>query len=127
MAFAIKESGLKPEDLAFINAHGTASPANDSAEALAFNEILPNVPVWGSKGTTGHTLGAAGALEAVLTLQALNKGILPVTNGFSVADESLNLIPTVKNTQITKRFAVSDSLAFGGCNAALVLGAYNAA
>ena len=127
LAFALKESGLKPEDLAFINAHGTASPANDSAEALAFNEILPNVPVWGSKGTTGHTLGAAGALEAVLTLQALNKGILPATNGFSIADESLHLIPTIKNTQITKRFAVSDSLAFGGCNAALVLGAYNAA
>lgn len=126
LAFAVKESGLKTEDLAFINAHGTASPANDSAEALAFNEVLPDVPVWGSKGTTGHTLGAAGALEAVLTLEALNTGILPVTNGFTTPDESLNLIPTVKNTKITKRFAVSDSLAFGGCNAAVVLGAYNA-
>ena len=127
LAFAVKESGVQLKDLAFINAHGTASPANDSAEALAFNEILPSVPVWGSKGTTGHTLGAAGALEAVLTLQALNKGVLPATAGFRVADESLNLIPTVETTQINKRFAVSDSLAFGGCNAALVLGAYNAA
>lgn len=127
LSFALKESGLAVEDLAFINAHGTASQANDSAEAIAFNAILPNVPVWGSKSVTGHTLGAAGAVEAVLALQALNQRLLPATVGFTMEDENLHIRPTVQTTSITKRFAMSDSLAFGGCNAAIVLGAKDAA
>lgn len=127
LSFALKESGLQLEEIAFINAHGTASQANDSAESIAFNIILPHVPVWGSKGVTGHTLGAAGAIEAVLSLEALNRRLVPATVGFSVPDEKLQLIPTTEHTSIQKRFAVSDSLAFGGCNAAIVLGANDAA
>lgn len=127
LSFALKESGLSVGDLAFINAHGTASQANDSAEAIAFNAVLPGVPVWGSKSVTGHTLGAAGAVEAVLSLQALNQRLLPATVGFTTEDENLHLRPTEETTSITKRFAVSDSLAFGGCNAAIVLGAKDAA
>ena len=127
LSFALREADLQVQEVAFINAHGTASQANDSAESLAFNAVLPNVPVWGSKGVTGHTLGAAGAVEAVLSLQALNRRLLPATVGFSTPDEKLQLVPTTQNTEITKRFAVSDSLAFGGCNAAIVLGAADAA
>lgn len=127
LSFALKESGVQLQDIAFINAHGTASQANDSAEAVAFKAVLPQVPVWGSKGVTGHTLGAAGAIEAVLSLQALNNRLLPATVGFTTPDEKLQLIPTTQHTAIQKRFAVSDSLAFGGCNAALVLGAGDAA
>lgn len=127
LAFALKDAGLSSQDMAFINAHGTASQANDSAEAIAFHAVLPQVPVWGSKGVTGHTLGAAGAIEAVLSLQALNKRLVPATVGFTTPDENLQLVPTTKNITITKRFAVSDSLAFGGCNAAIVLGAKDAA
>ncbi len=126
LAVALKDASLSAQEVAFINAHGTASQANDSAEAIAFNQILPGVPVWGSKGVTGHTLGAAGAVEAVLTLQALNARTLPATAGFTTPDENLHLIPTTQNTPIEKRFAVSDSLAFGGCNAAVVLGAKDA-
>ena len=121
--FALREAGLSAEDLAFVNAHGTASQANDAAEAAAFRTALPNVPVWGSKGVTGHTLGAAGAVEAVLTLTALNRKILPFTAGFSAPDDTLQITPSTNNQPIFKKAAVSDSLAFGGCNAALVLGA----
>ena len=127
LSFALKEAGVRAQEVAFINAHGTASQANDSAESMAFNTILPGVPVWGSKGVTGHTLGAAGAVEAVLTLQALNQQMLPATVGFTTPDEALHLIPTTANTPISARFAVSDSLAFGGCNAAIVLGGKDAA
>lgn len=127
LSFALQEAQLKPQDIAFINAHGTASQANDSAESIAFNAVLPQVPVWGSKGATGHTLGAAGAIEAVLALQALNRRLVPATVGFTTPDEQLKLVPTTQHTAIEKRFAVSDSLAFGGCNAAIILGASDAA
>ena len=127
LSFALQEANKTFADMAFVNAHGTASQANDSAESIAFNAILPEVPVWGSKSVTGHTLGAAGAIEAVFTLQALNNHILPSTIGFTTPDEQLQVTPTTQQTAISKRFAVSDSLAFGGCNAAIVLGASDAA
>ncbi len=122
---ALQEAQLSSNQLAFVNAHGTASQANDAAEAVAFNELLPQVPVWGSKGVTGHTLGAAGAVEAVLTLQALNHHLVPATTGFQLQDEQIGFSPTLKNISIQNRAAVSTSLAFGGCNAALILGAEN--
>ena len=127
LTFALRDANVQPQDLAFVNAHGTASQANDSAEAVAFRAVVPDVAVWGSKGVTGHTLGAAGAVEAVLSLQALNKRILPATVGFTMADEKLGLTPTTQTAPIAKRVAVSDSLAFGGCNAAIVLEACDAA
>lgn len=123
IAFALQEAGLQAQDLAFVNAHGTASQANDAAEAVAFTHLLPGVPVWGSKGVTGHTLGAAGAIEAVLTLCALNRRIVPPTIGFEQEDETLGFAPTCRPMDLTRRAAISDSLAFGGCNAAVVLGA----
>lgn len=127
LSFALQESGVPLQEIAFINAHATASQANDRAESIAFQAVLPQVPVWGSKGVTGHALGAAGAIEAVLSLQALNQRLLPATVGFTTPDEQLQVVPTTHPVQIQKRFAVSDSLAFGGCNAAIVLGARDAA
>ena len=124
--FALKEAGLTAADLAFVNAHGTASAANDPAEGVAFRALLPQVPVWGSKGVTGHTLGAAGAVEAVLTLEALNRKLVPPTIGFEEYDEAVGFTPTTQPTAITKLFALSNSLAFGGCNAAIILGAADA-
>lgn len=122
LTFALAESGVSANDVAFINAHGTASPANDAAESVAFGEILPGVAVWGSKSVTGHTLGAAGAVEAVLTLEALRQGKIPPTHGFSKADAQIGFSPTQQLTSTQKHIAVSDSLAFGGCNSVLVLG-----
>ena len=127
LSFALTDAGKKAEEIAFINAHGTASQANDKAESIAFRAVLPQVPVWGSKAVTGHTLGAAGAIEAVLSLQALSRRLVPPTIGFTTPDEQLQLVPTTQPTEITKRCAVSDSLAFGGCNAAIVLGAADVA
>lgn len=123
ISFALNQAQLTADELAFVNAHGTASQANDEAESAAFKTLLPNIPVWGSKGVTGHTLGAAGAVEAVLTLEALNQKVLPATTGFQVFDEKIGFSPTTQPVKIAKRTALSTSLAFGGCNAALVLGA----
>lgn len=123
--FALQQSALQAADLAFVNAHGTASQANDAAEAQAFKTLLPGVPVWGSKGVTGHTLGAAGAVEAVLTLAALNHQLLPATVGFTELDEQVGFAPTTKTQTIQKQAALSTSLAFGGCNAAVILGSKN--
>lgn len=123
ISFALQEGNLSATDLAFCNAHGTASPANDAAEACAFKEIFPALPVWGSKGVTGHTLGAAGAVEAVLTLEALNHQVVPPTWGFAEMDEQIGFSPTQNKLKIHKRAAISTSLAFGGCNVALIIGA----
>lgn len=123
ISFALKEAQVTSQQLAFVNAHATASSANDLAESVAFKALLKGVPVWGSKGVTGHTLGAAGAVEAVLSLQALNEKILPPTVGFSVQDEQIGFSPTTASSPIVKRVALSDSLAFGGCNSVVVLGA----
>jgi len=123
ISFALSQAGLTAQELAFVNAHGTASPANDAAESVAFRALLSGVPVWGSKGVTGHTLGAAGAVEAVLSLQVLNRRILPPTTGFRQFDNTIGFSPTLKTTPLQKKVALSDSLAFGGCNAAIVLGA----
>ncbi|MCL2390482.1 MAG: beta-ketoacyl-[acyl-carrier-protein] synthase family protein, partial [Endomicrobia bacterium] len=120
---ALNQSGLKPGDISFINAHATGTLDNDSAESLALNAILKGVPVTATKSKTGHALGAAGAIEACLTLICLNEQKIPAVENFKTADENLELVPVSKNTEIKNaKAAVSNSLGFGGCNAALVLG-----
>jgi 3-oxoacyl-[acyl-carrier-protein] synthase-1/3-oxoacyl-[acyl-carrier-protein] synthase II len=119
---AMKAAGITKNDIAFINAHGTGTRDNDAAEAKIFNEVLKDVPVMASKSHTGHTLGAAGAVEAVLTLMALRERVIPKAANFLGEDPALNLIPVIKNTKIEgKNIALSDSLAFGGCNSVIVI------
>ena len=84
--------------------------------------LLPGVPVWASKGGTGHTLGAAGALEAVLTLAALRSGFVPASLGFFNIDPEIGFAPTQSLLPVSSPYALSTSLGFGGGNAALVLG-----
>ena len=123
ISFALKQADINRESLAFVNAHATGTQDNDAAEAKVFNELLKDVPVTATKSRTGHALGAAGAVEACLTLICLNENKIPKTNNFTEADEKLNLVPVLDNTSIDpKKAAVSTSLAFGGCNAALALG-----
>lgn len=119
---ALGRASLGPDALAFVNAHGTATPDNDRVEALAMGAEIPGVPVWAAKGSTGHTLGAAGGLEAALTVLALRHGALPPSYGFSNPDEALGLCPTQSSQPIEKRAALSLSLGFGGGNAALLFG-----
>jgi 3-oxoacyl-[acyl-carrier-protein] synthase-1/3-oxoacyl-[acyl-carrier-protein] synthase II len=119
---ALENAGLNAADMAFINAHGTATPENDKVEGRLFARLLPTTPVWASKGGTGHTLGAAGALEALLTLQALNRRRVPASLGFQTPDPDVGIIPTRDILVPNSPWALSTSLGFGGGNAALVLG-----
>ena len=119
---ALQQAGLTADDMAFVNAHGTSTRENDKVEGRLLSSMLPHVPVWASKGGTGHTLGAAGALEAVLTLAALRCGTVPASLGFSEVDPEIGFAPTQSALSVSLPFALSTSLGFGGGNAALVLG-----
>ncbi|MDR3049421.1 MAG: beta-ketoacyl-[acyl-carrier-protein] synthase family protein [Elusimicrobiota bacterium] len=109
--------------LSFINAHATASIDNDTVEAKVFDDLFPNIPISATKSLTGHALGAAGAIEACLTLISLNNGIMPKTKNFKTKDERINMMPTIENIKFDgSKAAISTSLSFGGCNSVLMLG-----
>lgn len=122
---ALTQSGKKKTDLAFINVHGTGTKENDRIEGRTLARVLPGVPLWASKALTGHTLGAAGALEAVFTLTALARGLVPGSVGFTEQDPEIGISPLRETLTITKKIALSTSLGFGGSNAALVLSTEN--
>ena len=124
MRFALLDAGLQADEIAFINAHGTGTQDNDAAEARVFNERIPGVPVMASKSLTGHALGAAGSVEAVLSLISLNEGVVPAAANFTGEDPALKILPVIKNTAVEKgkEAALSDSLAFGGCNSVIAIG-----
>jgi 3-oxoacyl-[acyl-carrier-protein] synthase-1/3-oxoacyl-[acyl-carrier-protein] synthase II len=121
-ADALAQSGLPAEAVTFINAHGTGTQGNDLAESRVFAEDFPAAPFLSTKGYTGHTLGAAGPVEAAFTLACLERQLLPATAGFEVPDPDLPAIPTTANTPINGGVALSQTLAFGGSNSVLVLG-----
>lgn len=119
---AMSEAGIDAGDVCFVNAHGTATPDNDKIEGSVFRRIFGGeIKFLSSKGFTGHTLGAAGGLEAAFTAAALREGWIPASAGFSREDDEILLSPVRETTPISGRFAVSTSLAFGGNNAALVI------
>jgi 3-oxoacyl-[acyl-carrier-protein] synthase II len=122
LAYAIMESGKTINDIAFINTHGTATKDNDRTELRVLREMLTDIPFLSTKGYTGHTLGAAGAIEAAFTIACLETGMIPANAGFITPDPELGASPVTLNTHVSKKIAISDSLAFGGHNAALVLG-----
>jgi 3-oxoacyl-[acyl-carrier-protein] synthase II len=117
---ALGRAGLKPQDIDFINAHGTATPENDRVEGRLFPEMLPGVPFGSTKGFTGHTLGAAGGIEAVITIACLQQKRIPGNAGFEEADPDFPGRPVTQNTPIAGRYGLSDSVAFGGNNAVLI-------
>jgi 3-oxoacyl-[acyl-carrier-protein] synthase-1/3-oxoacyl-[acyl-carrier-protein] synthase II len=118
---ALTQAGTDRRHIAFINAHGTATSNNDMAEATVFRELFPTTPFIATKGVTGHTLGAAGAIEAIFTIAHLASGQLPASPGFTHPDPKLQVIPTTQPTRISGEFALSQSLAFGGNNSVLVI------
>ncbi|MDD2558973.1 MAG: beta-ketoacyl-[acyl-carrier-protein] synthase family protein [Desulfuromonas sp.] len=122
LKYAMAEAGIGAQELAFINAHGTGTPDNDKVEAQVLAALFPQVPFASTKCYTGHTLGAAGAIEAALTLQALEQGQIPASAGFTEIDPELGRGPVTTVTPVRGRAALSESLAFGGNNAAVVLG-----
>lgn len=119
---AFSTSGVAPEQIAFVNAHGTGTPDNDRVESRVLNEVLPGIPFLSTKGYTGHTLGAAGGIEAVFTVACLQRGELPANIGFTDPDPEHLCTPVAENTRIDGAVALSESLAFGGNNAVLILG-----
>lgn len=118
---AMQRAGASPSDVTFINVHGTGTRDNDKVESLVLREMFPDISILATKGATGHALGAAGAIEAAITLGCLMRGIIPASPGFLDPDPQLGVSPTVRAVELKSPIAVSDSLAFGGCNSALVL------
>jgi 3-oxoacyl-(acyl-carrier-protein) synthase len=117
---ALMACGGSAADIAFVNAHGTGTPDNDRVESRTLAEVLPGVPFLSTKGFTGHTLGAAGGIEAALTLACLELGRIPASIGFAEADPELPATPVREMTTTPGRLALSQSLAFGGNNAVIV-------
>ena len=122
MTLAMQEAGLTPKDIDYINAHGTATAANDAGEAQAIRQVFGDhdVLVSSTKGMTGHLLGAAGAVEAVITAAALQKGILPPNVGCQHQDPACPVtLVTTHNQHHPSRYALSNSFGFGGHNAVI--------
>ncbi|MDC7217866.1 MAG: beta-ketoacyl-[acyl-carrier-protein] synthase II, partial [Spirochaetales bacterium] len=117
---ALERSGISTDEIGFINVHGTGTENNDRIEGQVISELFPATPFTGTKGFTGHTLGAAGAIEAVMTVMSLQKGMLVPTSGFHEAAADSTAIPVTERTEVAAEYALSDSLAFGGNNSALV-------
>ena len=125
MRLAIEDAGLRPEDVDYINAHGTSTSLNDSGETLAIKKALGDnaykVMVSSTKSMTGHLLGGAGAVEAIITSLALKNGFVPATINYQVKDEAcdLDIVPNVGRKADIK-VALSNALGFGGHNASIV-------
>lgn len=117
---SLERSGITANEIDFINVHGTGTENNDRIEGQVIHELFPATPFTGTKGFTGHTLGAAGAIEAVMTVMALQNGQIMPTRGFHEAAPEAQAIPVTKKVDLDAQYALSDSLAFGGNNSALV-------
>ena len=118
---AMSCAGLDADAIAFINAHGTGTPDNDRVESRVLADMFPGQPFLSTKGYTGHTLGAAGPIEAALTLGFLDRGRLPATAGYATPDPDLPANPVDAPTPIQGSIALSQNLAFGGSNSVLII------
>jgi 3-oxoacyl-[acyl-carrier-protein] synthase II len=124
MRLALADAELTTSDVRAVNAHGTSTPLNDAAEGAAVTAVFGpgGVPVSGIKGVTGHSLGAAGALEAVSVLLSFAHRELPPTMGTTEVDPSLELDVVLEPRPWEPGPTVSNSFGFGGHNGCLVLG-----
>jgi 3-oxoacyl-(acyl-carrier-protein) synthase len=123
LAAALSEACIKPSSIGFVNAHGTGTHDNDLVEGTVLAEVFGSgLKMLSTKGLTGHALGAAGGIEAVFTALGLREGWIPASAGFENRDAAIPLAPVRETTAISERYAISTSLAFGGTNAAIVIG-----
>lgn len=122
MEMALADAGLAASAIGHVNAHGTSTPQNDSAEALAIAKVFGpgNVPVTSGKGVTGHLIGAAGAVEAIAALVAADRGLVPPTANHTRTDLPVDVVAGTPRS-IGRAPALSTSFAFGGHNVALVV------
>jgi nodulation protein E len=121
MRASLADASLRPAQIGYINAHGTGTLANDPTETAAIRAVFGNPPpVSSTKSLHGHALGAAGALEAAVTVLALRHGILPPTANFTAADPACDLDVIPNRSRVSQvEAAISNSFAFGGLNAVL--------
>jgi 3-oxoacyl-[acyl-carrier-protein] synthase II len=132
MKLALKHAGLEPCDVDYLNAHGTSTPLNDKSETAAvktvFGEHAYDMPISSTKSMTGHLLGAAGAVEAVFSIKALNNGLMPPTINYETPDPECDLdyVPNQARQKDLRR-VMSNSFGFGGHNACVIFGKYNGA
>ena len=126
MRMALDDARVRPEDIGYVNAHGTSTPANDGAETAALKTVFgahaKDLPISSTKSMTGHTLGAAGAIEAAVCILAMREGVLPPTINQEFPDPECDLdyIPN-RSRRATVDVSLSNSMGFGGHNVALVL------
>ena len=129
MKIAMEEANVKPEEITYINAHGTSTHLNDSCETSAIKTALGDasktVMVSSTKGHTGHLLGAAGGVEAVVCAKSVEEGFVPATINYKVPDEEcdLDVVPN-EGRKVEVKYAMSNSLGFGGHNATILLKKY---
>ena len=126
MKAALRTAGLKPEDIDYINLHGTATQSNDAAEGYAVTSIFGDkVPCSSTKGATGHALGAAGALEAAICAIALQNDFLPAGLNTQQLDPSIHIDYLLENRTQAISYVMSNSFGFGGTNCSLIFGKAN--
>lgn len=123
MERALHSAGLAPADVGYVNLHGTGTPSNDAAEDKAMMSLLgAKVPCSSTKGMTGHTLGAAGGLEALITMLAIEEGFIPGSPGTLSIDPQLHANYVIRGREAAIEAAMSNSFGFGGSNCSLVFG-----
>jgi 3-oxoacyl-[acyl-carrier-protein] synthase I len=122
MSEALLQSGLQPRDIGYVNAHGTATSANDRAEAAAVRAVFGphGVPLSSTKGITGHTLGAAGIVEAIITMKTLQERVLPPNVNCESPDAALGIKLVATPMESDIRHAMSNNFGFGGSNCTLI-------
>ena len=125
MTLAIRDAGIEPCEVGYINAHGTGTPLNDKGETkavkLAFGEHSKELLISSTKSMTGHLLGASGAIEAVMAIKSLEDQFAPPTVGYKVPDDECDLkICPNEGVAFDSEYAMSNSLGFGGHNASLI-------
>ena len=130
MKIAMEEAKVNPEEITYINAHGTSTHLNDSYETQAIKtalgeEVAKKVMVSSTKGHTGHLLGAAGGVEAIVCAKAIEEGFVPATINYKVPDEEcdLDVVPN-EGRKVDVKYAISNSLGFGGHNSSILLKKY---
>jgi 3-oxoacyl-[acyl-carrier-protein] synthase II len=129
MRMAIADAGIRPEDVDYINAHGTSTDVNDRVETVAIKEVFgehsKRLPVSSTKSSIGHLIAAAGAIEAIICLMAIRDGMLPPTINYETPDAGLDLdyVPNASR-KADVRIALSNSFGFGGQNVSIILARY---
>jgi 3-oxoacyl-[acyl-carrier-protein] synthase II len=124
---SLNMAGLEPKDVDYVNAHGTSTPLNDKAEAVAIREIFGDykVPVSSTKSMIGHLIGAAGAVEAIACVLAIEKQIIPPSINYDTPDPDMDINVITEPTPANLGAVMNNSFGFGGHNAVMILKKYD--